>query len=328
MYRAHVADGLALVQHQLDHQLLAWLQYCIVCRATRQPQAALTCVPFTCRRLLDISLLPRASAATTQPGQGLPPSRPARKALPPTVKAAANPQLGGGLVLPQPPTKPRQAAATKAKLQSFTGQAPVPSSLRPPRTAAKATPAPPPLARTDRKMQPFSARQAPPPPTASQKQRQRPLPPVIVLPKASTAYGMVADQATAATATAFLYTGSGLAYNGQPMVAAALGQPLLLSNSSIGATPQEQLVFRTVPLTAGPPNNGRALLACPSRHMYVCGVHLFSGRKHSKASCSSSPDASLLLGYVRAHTCLHVTAANSGIDFAQSPALWKHYLHG
>jgi hypothetical protein len=43
--------------------------------------------------------------------------------------------------------------------------------------------------------------------------------------------GMVCDQATAATATVFKYTGSGLEYNNQPLVATGAGQPLVLAGS-------------------------------------------------------------------------------------------------
>ena len=43
---------------------------------------------------------------------------------------------------------------------------------------------------------------------------------------------MLGDQPTAATATLFLYTRTGLMYAGQPMVAAAQFSPLLWSNTS------------------------------------------------------------------------------------------------
>lgn len=75
-------------------------------------------------------------------------------------------------------------------------------------------------------------------------------------PRAVVQYGMAADQPTAGTATPFIYTGAGLTYNGQVMVAAALGQPLLLSNSSSVAAGQDTLVFRAAPAMTDPTNNG------------------------------------------------------------------------
>ena len=50
--------------------------------------------------------------------------------------------------------------------------------------------------------------------------------------QAAGTQGMVCDQPTAATATVMTYTGSGLSYNGIPLVATAPGQPLVLTNST------------------------------------------------------------------------------------------------
>ncbi len=50
--------------------------------------------------------------------------------------------------------------------------------------------------------------------------------------QAAGTQGMVCDQPTATTATVMTYTGSGLAYNGTPLVAVSPGQPLVLTNST------------------------------------------------------------------------------------------------
>ncbi len=47
-----------------------------------------------------------------------------------------------------------------------------------------------------------------------------------------TEQGMVCDQPTAATATPFTYTGSGLSYQGVPLVSPGPGAPLVLANST------------------------------------------------------------------------------------------------
>jgi hypothetical protein len=52
------------------------------------------------------------------------------------------------------------------------------------------------------------------------------------LPSNSTQLGMFCDQPTPATATVMTYTGSGLSYQGQPLVAAGPLAPLLLSNTT------------------------------------------------------------------------------------------------
>ena len=52
------------------------------------------------------------------------------------------------------------------------------------------------------------------------------------LPSNSSQLGMFCDQATAATATVMTYTGSGLSYQGQPLVASGPLAPLLLANTT------------------------------------------------------------------------------------------------
>jgi hypothetical protein len=51
-------------------------------------------------------------------------------------------------------------------------------------------------------------------------------------PANATQLGMVCDQPTAATATAFTYTGDGLAVDGIKLVVPGPGQPLLLANTT------------------------------------------------------------------------------------------------
>ena len=52
------------------------------------------------------------------------------------------------------------------------------------------------------------------------------------LPSNSSQMGMFCDQPTPATATVMTYTGSGLSYQGQPLVATGQYAPLLLSNTT------------------------------------------------------------------------------------------------
>ena len=52
------------------------------------------------------------------------------------------------------------------------------------------------------------------------------------MPANATQLGMFCDQPTPATATVMTYTGSGLSYNGIPLVDAGLGTPLLLANTT------------------------------------------------------------------------------------------------
>ncbi len=63
--------------------------------------------------------------------------------------------------------------------------------------------------------------------------------------QAAGTQGMVCDQPTATTATVMTYTGSGLAYNGTPLV--AIGgplSPLVLTN---GTAPTDILTFPLAP---------------------------------------------------------------------------------
>ena len=52
------------------------------------------------------------------------------------------------------------------------------------------------------------------------------------LPSNSSQLGMFCDQPTPATATVMTYTGSGLSYQGQPLVASGPLAPLLLANTT------------------------------------------------------------------------------------------------
>ena len=52
------------------------------------------------------------------------------------------------------------------------------------------------------------------------------------LPTNSSQLGMICDLATAASATPFTYTGSGLSYNGIPLVSTGPGAPLVLANTT------------------------------------------------------------------------------------------------
>ena len=64
-------------------------------------------------------------------------------------------------------------------------------------------------------------------------------------PANSTQLVVLCDQPTAATATPLTYTGSGLSYNGVPLVATGPGAPLMLANTTtapVGST-DEQLTF-------------------------------------------------------------------------------------
>ncbi len=66
-----------------------------------------------------------------------------------------------------------------------------------------------------------------------------------------TEQGVVCDQPTATTATPLTYTGSGLSYDGVPLVASSSGAPLVLANSTTAALgpSSDNLAFPT----AGPP---------------------------------------------------------------------------
>jgi hypothetical protein len=57
----------------------------------------------------------------------------------------------------------------------------------------------------------------------------------------ATQLGLLCNQMTAGTATAFLYTGTGLAAGGQQLVATGVGQPLLLANTT--TAPVSSLAF-------------------------------------------------------------------------------------
>jgi hypothetical protein len=77
---------------------------------------------------------------------------------------------------------------------------------------------------------------------------------LTAVPSNSLQLGMVCDQPTAATATVLTYTGSGLSYNGVPLVATALGGPLLLANTTTSpATPASANLSFPVAITGGRP---------------------------------------------------------------------------
>jgi hypothetical protein len=74
------------------------------------------------------------------------------------------------------------------------------------------------------------------------------------LPSNATQIGMICDQPTPATATIMTYTGDGLSYNGNALVSAGPGQPLLLKNTSSVPVPgptADNLTF--VPAVHPPP---------------------------------------------------------------------------
>ncbi len=131
------------------------------------------------------------------------------------------------------------------------------TSATEPAAAAAATPAAAGLSRAS------SQAGSPPPPQRTrlrQLQAQPPPSKLLQLQQVITRYGMVADQATAATASVFLYTGNSLAYNGQQMVATTPGAPLLLSSTALPPTsPNAHFTFKPAGGTAPPlavPNTG------------------------------------------------------------------------
>lgn len=85
-------------------------------------------------------------------------------------------------------------------------------------------------------------------------------------PANTTQLGMVCDQPTSATATAFTYTGDGLAVDGIKLVSPGPGQPLLLANTTTapvtGPTAND--------LTAVPVESpAGAWAALPTHHLVV-----------------------------------------------------------
>jgi hypothetical protein len=60
---------------------------------------------------------------------------------------------------------------------------------------------------------------------------------LAALPSDSSQQGMLCDQATAAAATIFTYTGSGLSFNGEDLASAAPGQPLVLWTAGSSSAP-------------------------------------------------------------------------------------------
>ena len=64
-------------------------------------------------------------------------------------------------------------------------------------------------------------------------------------PTNATQIAMYCDQASPATATVMTYTGSGLSYNGIPLVSTGPGTPLLLANTTAVPVPAtgDQLTF-------------------------------------------------------------------------------------
>jgi hypothetical protein len=86
---------------------------------------------------------------------------------------------------------------------------------------------------------------------------------MAALPGGSGLQGMLCDQATAATATVMLYTGSGLSYNGQSLFSEGAGQPLVLATaSSLAAAGPGQADMVFTPAVAGE-SWGPAPCSCP-----------------------------------------------------------------
>ncbi len=129
-----------------------------------------------------------------------------------------------GLVVARPPPSRQQARSV------------VPP---PPRGRAARSPPPPQSAAAGARLQGKTAAAGRPPRIAS---TSRSGPPVgAAKAKAATLvlWGMLGDQATAATGTVFRYTVSGLDYQGEPMRARGLFYPLLWSNSTNSSSPAD-----------------------------------------------------------------------------------------
>jgi hypothetical protein len=188
--------------------------------------------PVTTSSSPQASSSPKPSAATTaKVARASPPatrrkrlSTLAKPAPPPTARTTSQVPKAAAAVVPRPPIKLRRRS-------------------KPPPVAAKAAAVKPKVSATRGLL---STRPAPDPALqlmAALRRAPSSKPRLTArLSQASASkFGMVCDQPSAATATAMTYTGNGLAYNGTPLVAAAPGQPLLLSNTT--SAPANTLTF-------------------------------------------------------------------------------------